>query len=121
MKLDALRAFCATLPGATRDIKWGADECYCVGGKMYAVFFPADGPARSVSFKCEPARFLELTDVPGIVPAPYLARAHWVHVEDARALTDAAARELLTMSHALVFARLTRRERDAITSTQAPR
>ena len=51
---------------------------------MFAVFFPADGPARSVSFKCEPARFLELTDVPGIVPAPYLARAHWVHVEEAR-------------------------------------
>ena len=83
MKLDALRAFCATLPGATRDIKWGADECYCVGGKMFAVFFPArrSGAQRVVQVRAE--RFLELTDVPGIVPAPYLARAHWVHVEEA--------------------------------------
>ena len=121
MKLDALRAFCATLPGATRDIKWGDDECYCVGGKMFAVFFPVDAPARSVSFKCEPARFLELTDVPGIVPAPYLARAHWVHVKESRALTDAAARELLTTSHALVFAKLTRRERTAITAPESTR
>ena len=52
--------------------------------------------------------------LPGVVPAPYLARAHWVQVTDARALTDAQARELVTRSHALVHARLTRRDREAI-------
>ena len=38
MNYDTLRKFCKTLPGATVDIKWGADECHCVGGKMFAVF-----------------------------------------------------------------------------------
>ena len=38
MNLDSLRKYCATLPGATRDVKWGADEVYSVGGKMFAVF-----------------------------------------------------------------------------------
>jgi len=38
MNLDSLREYCATLPGATRDVKWGADEVYSVGGKMFAVF-----------------------------------------------------------------------------------
>lgn len=119
MDFDSLRRFCATLPGATVDIKWGADECHCVGGRMFAVFPVARKKSASMSFKCEPTRFLELTDRMGIVPAPYLARAHWVQVTDPRALTDAQARELVVRSHALVFAKLTRRERDAIAAAPA--
>ena len=114
VNFDALRKHCATLPGATMDIKWGADECHCVGGKMFAVFLLDGRKARNVSFKCDPSRFLELTDVPGIVPAPYLARAHWVQVKDDRALADAQARELVAHSHALVMAKLPKKERDAI-------
>lgn len=114
MNLEKLRSFCATLPGATVDIKWGADECHCVGGKMFAVFGVHNKKAGNVSFKCEPSRFLELTDIPGVIPAPYLARAHWVQVEDAKALTDAQARDLVTQSHALIFAKLSRKERNAI-------
>ena len=113
MKLDTLRKTCATLPGATVDIKWGADECYSVGSKMFAVFGAHDG-VHNVSFKCEPARFLELTDVPGIIPAPYLARAHWVQVRDMKALSDAQAKGLVAQSHALILAKLTRRDREAI-------
>ena len=75
MNFDSLRKYCATLPGATRDIKWGADEVYSVGAKMFAVFWVEHGKARTASFKCDPERFLELTDQEGIVPAPYLARA----------------------------------------------
>ena len=67
-----------------------------------------------MSFKCDPERFLELTDLPGVVPAPYLARAHWVQVTDAKALPDKQARELVAHSHALIMAKLTKRERDAI-------
>ena len=114
MNHDSLRRYCATLPGATVDIKWGADECHCVGAKMFAVFLIAKGKGSRVSFKCDPERFLELTDIAGIVPAPYLARAHWVQVADPKALTDGQARLLVARSHALVLAKLTRRERDAI-------
>jgi len=121
MNLDAMRRFCATLPGATVDIKWGADECHCVGGKMFAVFGPQEKRGRNVSFKCDPERFLELTDVPGIVPAPYLARAHWVQVQNPKALTDAQGRALIARAHALVLSKLTRRERDAILAGAAAR
>lgn len=114
MNLDAMRRFCATLPGARVDIKWGADECHCISGRMFAVFGPKQGGGRNVSFKCDPERFLELTDVSGIVPAPYLARAHWVQVRAAKALTDAQGRELLARAHVLILAKLTRRERGAI-------
>jgi predicted DNA-binding protein (MmcQ/YjbR family) len=119
MNLDSLRKYCATLPGATRDIKWGADEVYSVGGKMFAVFCVERGKAKTASFKCDPERFLELTDQPGVVPAPYLARAHWVQLQDAKALPDAAARELVCRSRALVFAKLTKREQAAIVENHA--
>src|SRR5437762_1669929 len=105
MNLEALRKFCGGLPGATRDIKWGADEVYSVGAKMFAVFWIDKGKAKTVSFKAGSDRFLELTDLSGIVPAPYLARAHWVHVRDAKALSDADARALVSHSrHAQVRA-----------------
>jgi predicted DNA-binding protein (MmcQ/YjbR family) len=117
MKLDLLRRYCATLPGATRDIKWGADEVYSVGSKMFAVFWIDGKKANTVSFKCDAERFLELTDQPGIVPAPYLARAYWVQVQDVKALTDVHARELLARSHALVLAKLTKKEQAAIEAT----
>jgi predicted DNA-binding protein (MmcQ/YjbR family) len=114
MDLAALRRYCATLPGATRDVKWGADEVFSVARKMFAVFLVEDGRARTLSFKCDPERFLELTDQPGIVPAPYLARAHWVQVRASDALSQAEARALVARSHALVVARLPRKDRDAL-------
>ena len=123
MKLEALRKHAATLPGAVIDVKWGADECASVGGRMYAVFGIEGGRAANVAFKVDAERFLELTDRPGIVPAPYLARAHWVQVADTRALSDAEARALVERSHALVAAKLPRRFRDGLAASApiAPR
>jgi predicted DNA-binding protein (MmcQ/YjbR family) len=114
MNLEALRKFCGGLPGATRDIKWGADEVYSVGAKMFAVFWIDKNKAKTVSFKAGADRFLELTDLSGIVPAPYLARAHWVQVQDAKALSDANARALVSQSHALVAAKLPKKIRAAL-------
>ena len=109
-----LRAFCLTLPGATYDLKWGQDHVYSVGGKMFAVVFDARKGAENASFKVDDARFLELTDRPGIVPAPYLARAKWVQLSSFKALGDAELKSLVTRSHALVAAKLTRAVRQAI-------
>lgn len=114
MKLESLRKHAAALPGAVVDVKWGADECASVGGRMYAVFGLSSGRAQNVSFKVDAERFLELTDRPGIVPAPYLARAHWVQVADTKALSDDEARALVERSHALVLAKLPRRFRDGL-------
>lgn len=50
-----------------------------------------------------------MTDRPGMIPAPYLARAKWVHVEDATALEDTEAAQLLRRSYELVFGKLTKK------------
>ena len=107
---DAQRKVAAALPGATEDIKWGADLVYSIGSKMFCVFLlegnRVDGQTKSCSFKVDDERFLELTGVPGVMPAPYLARAKWVHVKPGHALGSAALNDLIRRSHALVLAKL---------------
>jgi predicted DNA-binding protein (MmcQ/YjbR family) len=108
MDFEAAKALCRTFPGCVEDIKWDAYAVFSVGLKMFACAGKTV-PAQAISFKVEDERFLELTDRPGIVPAPYLARAKWVQVNQASALSDAEAAVLLRRSYELVFARLTRK------------
>jgi predicted DNA-binding protein (MmcQ/YjbR family) len=107
VSLSSLRKLAAGLPGATEDIKWGDDLCVCIGGKMFAVFWPAKGSPQKCCFKVDAERFVELTGVPGVSPSPYLARAHWVQVQPGHQLTDLPA--LVRRSHALVAAGLTKK------------
>lgn len=108
MNIKQAKALCRTFPGATEDTKWGADLVFSVGTKMFAVT-GLDDKAKGISFKVDDDRFLELTDRPGIIPAPYLARAKWVRVDDLKTLSDAEAKELLTRSYELVFGKLTKK------------
>lgn len=111
MSFPALAKFALDLPGATQDIKWGADWVASVGGKMFFVGGPHPGTWTHCSFKVDEHRFLELTGLPGFKPAPYAARYHWVAVEDARALPLTELKALVERSHALVAAKLPKKLR----------
>ena len=50
VNFEPLRRYCASLPGAVVDVKWGTQECHCVGAKMFAIFAVERGSARAVSF-----------------------------------------------------------------------
>ena len=104
-----LDAWVSRWPGVTADLKWADDLVYSVGGKMFAVYCFKGGNAGQVSFKVGEARFLELTDRPGIIPAPYLARAHWVSVLPSSAMPRAELEALLRGSYELVRSKLTRK------------
>ena len=108
MDFEAAKAWCRTFPGCTEDVKWDANLVFSVGLKMFAVT-GTETPAKGISFKVDDERFLELTDRAGIIPAPYLARAKWVYVENAKALGDKEAQALLRRSYELVFAKLTKK------------
>ena len=109
MSYAALKRHAQSLPGATVDIKWGADWVSSVGGRMFFVGGPEPGAWRGLSFKVDDHRFLELTDLPGFSPAPYLARARWVRVSDPKALPLAELKALVSRSHALILAKCTKR------------
>ena len=113
MNIEQLRKLCLSFPSATEQIQWGDDLLFKVGGKMFAVT-PLE-PARVwLSFKVTPENFLELTERPGIIPAPYLARAKWIALESRDALSPAELASLLRCSYDLVCAKLPRKTRDAI-------
>ncbi|SEO28437.1 Predicted DNA-binding protein, MmcQ/YjbR family [Duganella sp. CF517] len=108
MNIKQAKTLCRSLPGATEDVKWETNLVFSVGGKMFAVT-ENDDKAKGISFKVDDDRFLELTDRPGIILAPYLARARWVYVEELKSIGDAEAAELLKRSYELVFAKLTKK------------
>lgn len=108
-----LRRVCMKLPGATEQIQWVKNRVFKVGGKMFA----ASGTEKTscYSFKVEAHRFLELTDLDGIVPAPYLARAKWVQVDPAKCkLPNSEIEALVRQSYELVFSKLPKKTQRAL-------
>src|SRR5262249_41716333 len=97
---NAMVAFCRTLPQATEDVKWGDDLVFSVGGKMFAAFDLSD--PRRCSFKTTPDGFEVLTALPGIRPAPYAARFHWVSLERLDAISARDLKFHLRRAHFLV-------------------
>ncbi|MGB2633024.1 MAG: MmcQ/YjbR family DNA-binding protein [Candidatus Acidiferrum sp.] len=115
MNIDQLRKICLEFPGATEQIQWEDDLLFKVGGKMFAV--TRLEPARVwLSLKADPEEFAELTERPGIIPAPYLARAKWVAIETAETLPQTEVVTLLRKSYELVCAKLPRAKRETLTA-----
>ena len=105
---EDLQDFCRTLAGTTEDVKWGHHLVFSVGGKMFAIFdLPDNGKIR---FKVEPLLFSSLVEQDGIEPSPYLARQHWVFLEDRKALPTETLKDLLSDAHALVAAKLSKKK-----------
>lgn len=100
---------CRSLPGVTEDVKWDNDLVFSVGGKMFACFELPEG--EPFSFKVHPDTFDVLTGQPGIKPAPYLAKHHWVSVESQGVLPSDVLDELVEESHGLVASKLSKKRR----------
>jgi predicted DNA-binding protein (MmcQ/YjbR family) len=109
--LAKIKKHCASLPGATSDIKWGKDLCYSVGGKMFAVMCETGEHANTLSFKVDDNRFLELTDTDRYIPAPYMARHKWVFVNDVRKVSEGELLPLLTRAYEIIRDKLPKSKR----------
>lgn len=111
MDVEWLRKVCLSLPHTTEQIQWGNDLLFKVHGKMFAIT-PLEPAPVCLSFKCSEEAFVELTERPNIIPAPYLARAKWVALEKRDAIAPAELAELLRISYELVLAKLPKRLRE---------
>ena len=121
MNIEQLRKLCLSFPSVTEQIQWHDALLFKVAGKMFAV--ASLEPARVwLSLKVTPENFAELTERPGIIPAPYLARAKWIALESRDALPPAELASLLRSSYALVVAKLPRKTRESLLkrSSRAP-
>jgi predicted DNA-binding protein (MmcQ/YjbR family) len=113
MDAEFLRRVCLPLPGTTEGVQWGCDLVFKVGGKMYAVA-PLEPAPVCLSFKCSGEDFADLTERPGIIPAPYLARAQWVALEGEDALTTAELKRYLKRAYEEVRAKLPKKAQAAL-------
>jgi len=111
MSPEAFDRACLALPGATLSIQWGDDHVFKVGGKMFAVRGEGVTLGGGVSFKASDVAFEVLTEQGRARPAPYLARAKWVHFKDLSELDAAEAADWVKTAHALVAAKLTKKVR----------
>ncbi|HEY4363298.1 MAG TPA: MmcQ/YjbR family DNA-binding protein [Bryobacteraceae bacterium] len=115
MSLEWVRQHCLAMPHVTEHIPWAEHLVYKVGGKMFASSALSPEGLR-MTFKCTPEEFAELTERPGVVPAPYCARMFWVALETGNALPRAEVKQLLTQAYQLVFAKLPKKTQAELSS-----
>jgi predicted DNA-binding protein (MmcQ/YjbR family) len=114
MDNERIRAICMSLPHVAETVNWGHHLVYWagdrdIGGKMFAMT-DLDGTGTGVLwFHCGAERFHELIENESIIPAPYLAKAHWVTMERWDALRPREIEEELRQAHALIYEKLPKR------------
>jgi predicted DNA-binding protein (MmcQ/YjbR family) len=111
-----IRDLCLSFPSVTEYVIWGSDLTFKVAGKMFAHTVLEPAPVW-LSFKASPENFYELTERPGIIPAPYLARAQWVALETKDALSSGELSVLVRDSYDIIVAKLPKKARDSLNAT----
>jgi predicted DNA-binding protein (MmcQ/YjbR family) len=111
MDIEQVHTFCLSFPHSTEKILWGNDLVFKIGGKMFAVIGLDPASDHCLSFKCTPEKFAELIEQEGIVPAPYVARYHWVALERFTALSEKELKTLIHKSYDLVLEKLPKKLR----------
>ena len=113
MDIEWLRRHCLSFPHATEQVQWGDNLVFKVAGKIFAILALEPG-GQYLSFKSSPEEAAELVERPGVIPAPYLARAYWVALESEDALSAAEIKRLVGRSYELVVAKLPKAKQAAL-------
>jgi predicted DNA-binding protein (MmcQ/YjbR family) len=126
MDAERLRAYLLTLPYVAETMQWGANLVFwagdkAIGGKMLALIDldepldPAVGrPHLVLSYSAGPERYADLLELDGLVPAPYMARIHWVAAESWKVFTDAEWHRELHAAYEITLAKLSPKTRKVL-------
>lgn len=116
MTLDEFNVFCGNLTASTTVVQWGGSHVWKVGGKIFAISDLGSGSEKSaagnhiaLAIKCADMSYRMLTELPGIIPAPYLARAKWVRIEADADFTDDDRKAYIAEAHRIICAKLTKK------------
>jgi predicted DNA-binding protein (MmcQ/YjbR family) len=119
MDAERLREYLLRLPHVVETMQWGANLVFwvgdkAIGGKMFAVLNLDDDHKAVLSFAAGPDRYAELLETEGVFPAPYLARAHWVAIQDWGVFRSSELEDLLERGHRLIYDKLPKRTKDVL-------
>ena len=87
---------------------------YAVGDKKFAYFKTSEPEKWRFSIRVSPDRFVELTGMPGIKPARYMGRFHWVTIVNPHSLPAKYLVELIDWSYHKALGSLSRVQRDEL-------
>ncbi len=115
MTYAKFNAFCLALPATTYVVQWGGSHVWKVGGKVFAIGGWQD-EEPSFTFKVSDIAYEVLKEQPGLRPAPYLASRglKWIQHYTKPGLSDAALRDHIRQSHAIVSQGLSKKTRIAL-------
>jgi predicted DNA-binding protein (MmcQ/YjbR family) len=116
MNVPQLKQFCRTFPGGTETLYQEPYNflVYSVGGRTFAYFKTSHPERWRFSTRVTPDRFIELTDVPGVKPARYRGRFHWVTIVNVSGFPAGYLRELVGCSYERAFTSLSKARQVAI-------
>lgn len=103
-----------SFPGATEEVQWEDHLLFKVGGKIFVIGAINSAAENIMSLKSDPEEFDELTEIEGIVPAPYLAKSKWIAVKKSCRLKPAELKELIRTSYELVYDKLPKKVKQNI-------
>lgn len=111
MDTDAVKAFCRALPGAQETLVASPGNIlqFSVDTRPFAYFKTSQPEQWRFSVRVSPERFLELTEQPGIKPARYMHRFHWVTVVEVQRMPADYLRELIDWSYHKAVSRLSKK------------
>ena len=81
---------------------------------MFCLIAPEEHSVGRISFKSAPDHYDALSRSPGFRPAPYLARAKWVAVDDPSALTAGEMKAYVRRAHAVIAAALPKKKQEEL-------
>ena len=121
MNVRQLKGFCSRLSGVRVTLYAEPSNIlvYSVGGKTFAYFKTSEPERWRFSTRVSPDRFIELTDIPGVKPARYRARSHWVTIVEVPRFPAAYLIELVECSYQRAFASLSKARQIAIRASSA--
>lgn len=118
MAFAETRAYLLGLPRVTETLQWNLLVYWvldkAVGGKMFATLDPEAAGAQVLTFSAPPERYHDLLERDGVVPAPYLARVHWVAVADWQVFPQRELHDHLHTAYLKVEAKLPPRTQRAL-------
>jgi predicted DNA-binding protein (MmcQ/YjbR family) len=111
MNNERVTEFLSALPHVEQTVQWGDNLLFwvgdkAIGGRMFCVLNLEPGQKCVASFPAGPEGAAELCEREDIMPAPYLAKWHWVCVQRWDALSGAEWKQCLTRAYELISARL---------------
>jgi predicted DNA-binding protein (MmcQ/YjbR family) len=115
MKLESLRAYLLSQPGALEDHPFGPDPLVVkVGGKIFALVAAGATPLE-ISLKCEPAHAQFLRDsFPAVRPGYHLNKEHWNTVTLDGSIPEEGIRAMIDESYQLVVKGLSKAARSRL-------